>query len=164
LADALLGLPRRIRASIDIVDPNYRNSHLMPWVQDDWKITRNLTLNLGFRYEWMGRPQAKYDTIGNFYIKAPGQAVIITPQNTGSPLVEPRPESLGRSLLENDNNNFAPRFGFAYQASDKTVVRSAYGIFYQRDTMDYWILQARSCAGTGRPGPRRARPARRAPG
>ncbi|HYI92346.1 MAG TPA: hypothetical protein VEX68_02280, partial [Bryobacteraceae bacterium] len=142
LADALLGLPRRIRASIDIVDPNYRNSHLMPWVQDDWKITRNLTLNLGFRYEWMGRPQAKYDTIGNFYIKAPGQAVIITPQDTGSPLVEPRPESLGRSLLENDNNNFAPRFGFAYQASDKTVVRGAYGIFYQRDTMDYWILQA----------------------
>ncbi len=142
LADALLGLPRRIRASIDIVDPNYRNSHLMPWVQDDWKITRNLTLNLGFRYEWMGRPQAKYDTIGNFYIKAPGQAVIITPQDTGSPLVEPRPKSLGRSLLENDNNNFAPRFGFAYQASDKTVVRGAYGIFYQRDTMDYWILQA----------------------
>ena len=90
LADALLGLPRRIRASIDIVDPNYRNSHLMPWVQDDWKITRNLTLNLGFRYEWMGRPQAKYDTIGNFYIKASGQAVIITPQNTGSPLVGTR--------------------------------------------------------------------------
>lgn len=142
LADALLGLPRRIRASIDIVDPNYRNSHLMPWIQDDWKITRRLTLNLGLRYEWMGRPQAKRDTIGNFYIKGPGQAVIITPQNTGSPLVETKPDSLGRSLLLNDNNNFAPRFGFAYQASDKTVVRGAYGIFYQRDTMDYWILQA----------------------
>jgi hypothetical protein len=142
LADALLGLPRRIRASVDIVDPNFRNSHLMPWVQDDWKVTRRLTLNLGLRYEWLGRPQANRDAIGNFYLKAPGQAVIITPRDTGSPLVEPKPSSLGRSLLQNDNNNFAPRFGFAFQASDKTVVRGAYGIFYQRDTMDYWILQA----------------------
>jgi len=142
LADALLGLPRRIRASVDIVDPNFRYSHVMPWFQDDWKITRRLTLNLGLRYEWMGRPQANRDTIGNFYIKGPGQAVIITPRNTGSPLVEPRPDSLGRSLLQNDNNNLAPRFGFAFQASDNTVIRGAYGVFFQRDTMDYWILQA----------------------
>lgn len=142
LADALLGLPRRIRASVDIVDPNFRNSHLMPWIQDDWKVTRRLTLNLGLRYEWLGRPRANRDQIGNLFIKGPGQAVIITPQDTKSSLVEPRPASLGRSLLQNDNDNFAPRFGFALQATDRTVFRGAYGIFFQRDTMDYWILQA----------------------
>ncbi|MFN0170205.1 MAG: carboxypeptidase regulatory-like domain-containing protein [Bryobacteraceae bacterium] len=142
LADTLLGLPRRIRASVDIVDPNFRNSHVMPWAQDDWKITRRLTLNLGLRYEWFGRPQANRDTIGNFFIKPPGQAVIITPRGPATPLTEPRPDSLGRSLLQNDNNNFAPRIGFAFQANDRTVFRGAYGIFFQRDTMDYWILQA----------------------
>jgi hypothetical protein len=142
LADTLLGLPRRIRASVDIVDPNFRNSHVMPWIQDDWKVTRRLTLNLGMRYEWLGRPQANRDAIGNFFVKPSGEAVVITPRDMGHPLVEPRPASLGRSLLENDNNNFAPRVGFAFQATERTVVRGAYGIFYQRDTMDYWILQA----------------------
>src|SRR5438552_3720218 len=38
-ADVLLGLPREILAGLDIFDLNYRNSHVMPWVQDDWKIT-----------------------------------------------------------------------------------------------------------------------------
>jgi hypothetical protein len=142
LADTLLGLPRSIQASIDIVDPNYRNNQLMPWFQDDWKVTRKLTLNLGLRYEWMGKPVANRDTIGNFLQTGPNSGVIITPQDTGSPLTQKRPDYLGRSLLKDDNNNFAPRAGFAYQWNDKTVVRGAYGIFYQRDTMDNWILLA----------------------
>lgn len=142
LADTMLGLPRSIFASVDIVDPNFRNSHLMPWIQDDWKVTSRLTLNLGLRYEWMGRPVANRDKIGNVYPTGPGTAAIITPQETGSPLTQKRPAGLGRSLLEDDNNNFAPRVGFAYQIDDKTVARGAYGLFYQRDTMDYWILLA----------------------
>ena len=84
LADALMGLPRQILASIDIFDPNFRHSHAMPWVQDDWKISRNLTLNLGLRYEWMGRMAANRDTISNFYRTGPNAAVIITPRDTGT--------------------------------------------------------------------------------
>ncbi len=132
LADALMGLSREIVASIDIFDPNFRNTHAMPWVQDDWKITRKLTLNLGLRYEWMGRMYANRDKIANFYQTGPNSAVIITPEDSGSPLAQKRPAGLGRSLLHNDNNNFAPRFGFAYQVSPKWVARGAYGIFYQR--------------------------------
>ncbi|HUS08140.1 MAG TPA: TonB-dependent receptor [Bryobacteraceae bacterium] len=142
LADTLLGLPRNIQASIDIVDPNFRNSQIMPWAQDDWKITRKLTLNLGLRYEWMGKPVANRDKIGNFLQTGPATAVLITPQDTGSPLTQKRPDYLGRSLLKDDNNNLAPRVGLAYQWNDKTVIRGAYGIFYQRDTMDNWILLA----------------------
>ncbi|MBI3697153.1 MAG: TonB-dependent receptor [Acidobacteria bacterium] len=132
LADALMGLPREILASIDIFDPNFRNSHVMPWIQDDWKITRKLTLNLGLRYEWMGRMAANRDTISNFYQTGPNTAVIITPQATTSPVAQKRPEGLSRALVNNDNNNFAPRFGFAYQVSPKWVARGAYGIFYRR--------------------------------
>jgi len=132
LADALMGLPQRILASIDIFDPNFRHSHVMPWIQDDWKISRKLTLNLGLRYEWMGRMQANRDTISNFYQTGPNTAVIITPRDISSPISQKRPDSIGRSLVHNDNNNIAPRFGFAYQAMPKWVARGAYGIFYQR--------------------------------
>ncbi|MCZ2149989.1 MAG: TonB-dependent receptor [Bryobacterales bacterium] len=132
MADLLMGLPRQIQASIDIFDPNFRHTHAMPWIQDDWKITRKLTLNLGLRYEWMGRMVANRDKISNFYQPDPASAVIITPEATNSPIARKRPDSLGRSLLHNDNNNFAPRFGFAYQISPKWVTRGAYGIFYQR--------------------------------
>jgi len=126
-------------ASIDIFDPNFRNSHVMPWAQDDWKISPRLTLNLGLRYEWMGKPQSKYDTIANFYQTGPDTAQIITPRDTGKPGFTKKPDNLGRSLLMNDNNNFAPRVGFAYEASSKMVVRGAYGVFYQRDAACTWI-------------------------
>lgn len=124
LADAYMGLSRQILASIDIFDPNFRNSHAMPWAQDDWKITRRLTLNLGLRYEWMGRPAANRDQISNYLITGPGQGSIITPKN--------RPGDVPRGLQRNDNNNFAPRFGFAFQANDRMVLRGAYGVFYQK--------------------------------
>ena len=132
LADMLMGLPRQIIASIDIFDPNFRNSQPMPWVQDDWKVTRKLTLNLGFRYEWFGRMVANRDKISNVLFTRPSTAVLITPGESPAPIAQKRPQGLGRSLLRNDNNNFAPRFGFAYQLTSNMVARGAYGVFYQR--------------------------------
>jgi hypothetical protein len=141
LADTLMGLPREIQASVDIFDPNYRNSHVMPWFQDNWKVTPKLMLNLGMRYEWFGRPFAKRDKISNFLPAGAGK--IITPQDTGGGApFQRRPDNVGRGLLQNDNNNFAPRVGFAYHATDKTVVRGAYGVFYQRDSACTWILMS----------------------
>ena len=123
-ADVLLGLPRQIMASIDIFDPNFRNSHVMPWIQDDWKISRRLTLNLGLRWEWLGRPVANRDQISNYLVTGPGQGRIFLPSD--------RPDDIGRALQRNDNNNFAPRFGFAYQIQPDFVLRGAYGIFFQK--------------------------------
>jgi len=124
LADAQLGLPRQIRASIDIFDPNFRADQTMPWIQDDWKITRGLTLNLGFRYEWLGRPYANRDKISNYLVTGPGQGRIFTPAD--------RPSDIGRALQRNDNNNLAPRFGFAWQVRPNWVARGAYGVFFQK--------------------------------
>ena len=123
-ADLLLGLPRQIMASIDIFDPNFRNSHAMPWVQDDWKISRTLTLNLGLRYEWLGRPFANRDKISNYLVTGPGQGRIFTPADS--------PSDIGRALARNDNNNFAPRIGFAWQIQPNLVARAAYGFFFQK--------------------------------
>ena len=137
-ADTMLGLPREIIASLDIFDPNWRYSHVMPWAQDDWKITPRLTVNLGIRYEWMGKPQSNRNHFSNFYQTGPTTAQIITPIDTGIPGYTLKPDSLGRSLLKNDNNDFAPRAGFAYQVGQNTVVRGAYGLFFQRDAACTW--------------------------
>jgi Carboxypeptidase regulatory-like domain/TonB dependent receptor len=139
MTDLVLGLPREIRASIDIFDPNYRNSQLMPWVQDDWKVNNRLTVNLGLRYEWLGNPVSKYNKIANFYQTGPSTATIITPTDTGIPGYTKRPDSVTPGLLMNDNNNFAPRVGFAFMAEKNTVIRGAYGMFYQRDAACTWI-------------------------
>ena len=138
-ADVVLGLPREILAGLDIFDPNLRNSHIMPWAQDDWRVTPHLTLNFGIRYEFMGKPVSNRDKIANFYQTGPNSAEIITPADTGFTEYAKKPDTLGRSLLMNDSNNFAPRVGFAYQAGQNTVVRGAYGIFYQRDAACTWI-------------------------
>jgi hypothetical protein len=139
-ADVMLGLPRQIIAELDVYDPDSRNNHVMPWAQDSWKITPKLTLNMGLRYEWMGKPLAKRRNLSNFYQTGPTTAAIITPLDTGLSGYSKKPDSLTDALMMNDNNNFAPRVGLAYQVSQNMVIRGAYGIFYQRDSANTWGL------------------------
>jgi hypothetical protein len=86
----------------------------------------------------MGKPQSIRNHFSNFYQTGPTTAQIITPIDTGIDGYTLKPDSLGRSLLRNDNNNFAPRAGFAYQAASNMVIRGAYGLFFQRDAACTW--------------------------
>jgi hypothetical protein len=143
-ADAMLGLPRRNLASVDIFDPNFSSFSFFPWFQDDWKVNSKLTINFGVRYERAGRPYSRNDSISNFLEVSPGVGRIITPATRPPPAgssstIIPAPADLSRALMHNDNNNFAPRIGFAYKAGDNTVVRGAYGLFSQRDNACTWI-------------------------
>src|SRR5712692_10337206 len=91
------------------------------FVQDDWKVKSNLTVNLGLRYEY-------YPPLSD----AKGQLSNITIPSSG--LVNAK-VGLADSLIQPDRNNFGPRLGFAWSPSrfrDSTVVRGGFGVAYNR--------------------------------
>jgi hypothetical protein len=156
LGDFLLGLPASVNSSPDPFSPLVRNSSLSPYFQDDWKISANLTLNLGLRYEWLGIPLSSNRSISNLYFPPNGaspqlvvsdgaQAIVYRGQQqtlfTGIPFVYSSEVGLPPALVRNDNDNIAPRFGFAYRipGTSNSVVRGGYGIFLQRDIGDKWV-------------------------
>src|SRR2546426_1593553 len=108
------------------------------FVQDDWKITTRLTLNLGLRYEYLGVFREQGDRLSNF-LPARG-------------LVPVGAVGLDR-LYEPDYNNFAPRFGFAYDLTGRgrTILRGAYGLYYDTPSQDYFLLQGFQNGGPGSP-------------
>lgn len=114
--------------SLRETDPLDRyNYYWAAFIQDDWKITRNLTLNLGVRWEIDTPLMDKNNRMNSF---DPFQ---INPVS-GTPGVV---KFLGvngwrTSPYDTDWNNFGPRFGFAWKprGSEKTVVRGGFGIFY----------------------------------
>jgi hypothetical protein len=120
VADFLLGHPATATRSITQFSPRYRQQWLHFFVQDDWRTTSRLTLNLGFRYEANFRPVSANNTIATF---DPSTGMMVTPGQAGYP----------RSLKEGGLHGFGPRVGFAYQLTGdgKTVVRGGYGIYYQ---------------------------------
>jgi hypothetical protein len=89
------------------------------FVQDDWRVTNRLTLNLGMRWDIFTQPVEVDNRQANFDITT--GALIIAGTNGAS-----------RALVPNDWNNFGPRAGFAYQLTGdgKTVVRGGIGVFY----------------------------------
>ncbi len=128
VAEALLGvIDSGTTAGYD-QQPLLSNHLLGEYFQDDWRATRNLTLNLGLRYE----VQTPYTYRGN-------QASIFNP-NTLNPLsyVVGKPllgalQFLGPGNRDSWNtnwDNWAPRVGFSYQPISKAVLHGGYGIFY----------------------------------
>ncbi|HKA00645.1 MAG TPA: carboxypeptidase regulatory-like domain-containing protein [Candidatus Solibacter sp.] len=116
-ADFLLGLPAAYtQTSLNVL---YNRKQIYnAFIQDDYHVLSNLTLNLGLRYEFSTPIYEKNNHLANFDI------------NTGQ-LYYAKDGSLSdRALVDPDTKNFAPRVGLAWTAMNKLVVRSGYGIFY----------------------------------
>jgi hypothetical protein len=117
LADFMFGA----RNSYALVNPfvfHLRQRMHFGYLQDDWRVNPNLTLNLGVRYEF-GTPQWEEDNFLTNFDPA---------TNT---LIQARDGSIyDRALVHPDRNNWAPRVGLAYTLDEKTVIRSAFGISY----------------------------------
>ena len=97
--------------------------------QDSWKILPRLTLDLGLRYEYNTPQYDPHDEIIGFF---PGQQSTKFPDAPNSLLYPGDPGTPGRSMISPDKNNFAPRFGFAWDmlGNAKLVMRGGFGIFY----------------------------------
>jgi len=127
-ADFLFGRPQS--SSIRFGSPSnyFRGWNYNGYVQDDWKVRRNLSLTLGLRYELVGPFLERYGRLANLDI-APGftGVAVVTPGATG-----PYGGQFPDALVNADRNNLSPRTGLAWKVSDKhrLTVRSAYGIYY----------------------------------
>jgi len=98
------------------------------YAQDDWKVTSRLTLNLGLRYEINIGAYEKHDRMSFFDPNLPNPAADGYPGALRFLGFGPGRE--GRRNLWNNAKGWGPRFGLAYQLTDKTVFRGGYGIFY----------------------------------
>ncbi|HEY2822608.1 MAG TPA: TonB-dependent receptor [Candidatus Acidoferrum sp.] len=104
------------------------------YVQDDWKITPKLTVNLGMRYEWSS-PYTNRNNDQQFsdFSGSTGQSVVLLPGQPATPIngttLFVNQGGLGRSV-PTDRNNWAPRVGFAWSFDQKTVIRGGAGVYY----------------------------------
>jgi hypothetical protein len=152
MADMLLGIPSEFQMSPQLFNPLFRQWQIMPWVQDDWRITPKLTLNLGLRYEWRPWPISKDNTIANIVLPSSGNSASIILSGPCTPIPSivrtcdtslPTSISPTRSTINStDKTAFAPRVGFAYQLgqSNRTVVRGGYGLFYQGEPFNQFVF------------------------
>ena len=132
IATFLLGIPDSGEiTSLHNVD--YRRQIYAVYALDDIKVSPRLTLNLGLRYELFSTIKeandqaATFDFASQSLIAPKGQSLQLTPTLAAElPILN----NGTRGLISPDRNNFAPRIGFAYQMSDKLVLRGGYGIFY----------------------------------
>jgi len=123
-ADFLLGLPQATSDRFGTSSNYFRSWVYSGFIQDDWRASSRLTLNLGLRYEYFQPFTEKYGHLSDLEI-GPGFSSIgvVTGQSPGS---------LPNSLVRADSHNFAPRLGVAYRpwTKRKLVMRAGYGLFY----------------------------------
>ncbi len=129
-ADFLLGTPTT--GVIRELEPiSTQGSYWGFYLQDDWKVTPKLTLNIGLRYDLERGAAEKYGRLASFNPLAPSPLGAAA----GLPNLKGVLDWIGvngnDSYTQQTNYlNFGPRFGFAYQAMPKVVIRGGYGIFY----------------------------------
>lgn len=108
------------------------------FIQDDWRVTPNLTLNIGLRYDYY-QPPVERGKITNFELLGAVPGFTVSKQLYGGfPPSDNLPDTPGypkQALIFDDKNNFGPRFGLAWRVPriQDMVVRGGYGLYYTQE-------------------------------
>ena len=142
-ADFLLGLPQQTSAFLPVQDysPHFRTEsvkYFAGFLQDDWKLTPNLTFNLGLRYELETPIRVEGDAFTGIDTRTGTLLIPQSLQSTIGPFYQNIRTSTPvrfvdvNSPYDADRNNFAPRVGIAYRPASlkNTVIRVGAGLFY----------------------------------
>ena len=124
LADFLLGYPSRASGAIGDSIQNLRTTYWAGYVQDDWRLVPNFTLNYGLRYEFARSPVERDN---KSLVFAPDRGEILLAGHGVRP-----------DIVDPDWNNFAPRLGFTWRPPvlGDFVVRGGGGIYYSTDNFN----------------------------
>jgi hypothetical protein len=130
----------RLRGQLDATNFEYGF-----FFQDDFRVSPNVTLNLGLRYELI-TPFVDHDNLlvnfdkdfvdptthrkGRFVVPTSDVIPLIDPRIVNYGVVTAKEAGVSRGLVNTDRNNFAPRLGIAWRLTEKTVLRGGYGMFY----------------------------------
>jgi len=124
-ADFLMGYRAEIGLSNSPI-ANIREWGFSGYVQDDWKVTHRLTVNLGLRYEYGTPLYEAANQLSNFNLTTYNP----TTYNTTQPIA--LASSSDRYTVDPNKEDFGPRFGAAYSLTHNTVLRGGFGISYSR--------------------------------
>ncbi len=130
-ADFLFGLTSSFAQS------NYFEAHLRTtmqnaYAQDDWRVANNFTLSLGLRWEY-GAPYSEKDNYISNWDPTSQTVLTLSPGAVAGGGITPVSNlggTYGKTLVNPDKNDFAPRVGFAYAATPTTAIRGGFGMSY----------------------------------
>jgi hypothetical protein len=133
VADFLLGYCSTCTGAFGSSRSTYRSPTFAPFIDDNWQVSSKMTVQMGLRWEYLA-PWHEVDGIEGSFDAASGKIAYnkvpasLPPQLV--PLVINQDGFYPPGILQKDLNNFGPRVGVAYNANEKTVVRSGFGIYY----------------------------------
>ncbi|MBI5083017.1 MAG: carboxypeptidase regulatory-like domain-containing protein [Acidobacteria bacterium] len=151
LASLLMGYPTGGRVNVNSSSAE-QSLFMASFVQDDWKLSRRLTVNLGVRWEFDSPIRERYNrSIRDYdfaaanpasaavlanYAKNPIPEVPVAAFQTKGGLTFAGANGQPRALWNADRNNVMPRIGVAWNVNSKTVARGGYGVFFMQSGAD----------------------------
>jgi len=117
-ADFMLGLP--VSSSKSLLGsgiPYLSYTEYGSFVQDNWRVSSKLTVNLGLRWDLFTPVSERHDRLSDFFL------------NSGTFALAGQ-SGVSATILGTQKHDFSPRLGIAYRVTEKTVVRAAFGLFY----------------------------------
>jgi hypothetical protein len=171
-ADLLLGAPSVIESAVALARGDFRNTEWAAYVDDTYKVTPRLTLNLGLRWEVAQPMLDKFGLQPNFQLRQALPSTPVEPNaslhpvlvRTGTgdfyegldfrflgPVQLARDGRLGDRLIKTDYNNFAPRIGIAYSPSAQWSIRTGVGVFFSQESKNSIFDMSRAAGGRANP-------------